>query len=67
MMLRSLVINQLGKYEHPETINEAKKKFNSHFSGGDSIHPDLKTAVFSICVANGDEATFNQLVEVSVL
>ncbi len=63
-MLRSLVIGQLGKYGHSETVSEAKKRFAGHVSGSDPINADLKSSVFATCMANGDETTFDQLIKV---
>lgn len=65
VMLRSLVIGQLGKYDHRDTITEAKKKFDGHLCGSDPLHADLKSVVFSTSLANGDEKTFEDLVMVS--
>ena len=63
-MLRSLVIGQLGKYDDPSTIVEAKKRFEGHLSGSDPIAADLKSAVFATSLANGDESTFKELMKV---
>ena len=63
-MLRSLVIGQFGHYGDIDTIKEAQKRFADYCSGGYSLPADLKAAVFSISVANGDTSTFDQLVKV---
>jgi len=65
-MLRSLVIGQYGHYGDPDTIEEAKKRFQDHVEGTTSLPADLKGAVFSLALANGDETTFDQLVQVGV-
>ena len=57
-MLRSLVIGQYGHYGDPDTIEEAKKRFQDHVEGTASLPADLKGAVFSLALANGDETTF---------
>lgn len=64
VMLRSLMIGQMGKYDHAETVQEAKKKFDCHVCGSEPLQADLKSAVFSTCIANGDENTFDQLIKV---
>ena len=64
-MLRSLVIGQLGHYGDTDTIQEAQKRFSDYCSGGSSLPADLKAAVFSTCLANGDGSTFDQLLKVS--
>lgn len=66
-MLRSLVIGQLGHYGDEDTIKEAQKRFADHCAGSSSIPADLKAAVFSTCLANGDGSTFDQLLKVSQL
>ena len=65
-MLRSLVIGQLGYYGDADTIKEAQRRFSDHCSGtcSYSLPADLKTSVFSICLANGDTSTYEQLVQV---
>ena len=63
-MLRSLVIGQLGRYGDANTIKEAQRRFAGYLSGSNSLPADLKTAVFSIALANGNESTFDQLVQV---
>ena len=66
-MLRSLVIGQYGHYGDSDTIEEAKKRFRDHVEGTASLPADLKGAVFSLALANGDETTFDQLVQVGVV
>ena len=63
-MLRSLVIGQLGRYGDPETIEESKKRFMDHVSEKDPLAADVKTAVFTTCLKNGDETTFDHLIKV---
>lgn len=66
-MLRSLVIGELGRYGHTDTIAEAQRRFSDHCSGNSLLPADLKVAVFSTCLANGDDSTYEQLVKVSEL
>ena len=63
-MLRSLVLDQLGHYGDEGTIKEAQRRFSDHCSGKCPLPSDLKTTVFSICLANGDDTTFDQLIQV---
>ena len=60
------MIGQYGHYGDPDTIEEAKKRFRDHVDGTTSLPADLKGAVFSLALANGDETTFDQLVQVGV-
>lgn len=64
VMLRGLVIGQLAKYDDPDVIMEAKKKFEDHISGNNPLSADLKSVVFSASLANGDEGTFKELLKV---
>ncbi len=63
-MLRSLVISQLGKYDHADVIAESKRKFDGHVTGSDPLSSDLKGGVFSITLANGDGSIFDALLKV---
>lgn len=62
-MLRSLVIQLLGKGGDVETINEAKRRFDQHVIGEISITADLRSPVYSIVLTNGDATTLNQIKE----
>ncbi|CAO3614306.1 unnamed protein product [Cunninghamella blakesleeana] len=52
-LLRVLAISSAGASKHPETVEEAKKRFWA-FVGGDkeSVHPNLRSAVFTITLKN---------------
>ena len=63
-MLRSLVIGELGRYGHTDTIAEAQRRFSDHCLGQHLLPADIKVAVFSTCLANGDKSTYDQLVKV---
>ncbi|KAI9303817.1 aminopeptidase [Cunninghamella echinulata] len=56
-LLRVLAISSAGGSKHTETIEEAKKRFWS-FVGGDhdSIHPNLRSSVFSITLKNEEDS-----------
>jgi puromycin-sensitive aminopeptidase len=62
-MLRSLVIGAHGQYGNQATIDEAKARFKKHVDGVSKLPSDLKSAVFSMAMAHGDETTFDQLVQ----
>ena len=63
-MLRSLVIGELGRYGDADTIAEAQGRFSDHCAGKRLLPVDIKVAVFSTCLANGDKSTYDQLVKV---
>jgi hypothetical protein len=58
------VIGELGRYGHADTIAEAQERFSDHCSDKRLLPVDIKIAVFSTCLANGDEFTYDQLVKV---
>jgi hypothetical protein len=44
-MCRATILRTLGINGDQETIDEAKKRFNSHISGNQQIPADLRSAV----------------------
>ena len=66
-MLRSLVIGQLGHFGDPQAIEEARKRFKDHVTAVKTIPADLKSAIFSTCLAHGDKSTFDQFINVIIL
>ena len=61
------MICELGRYGHADTVAEAQRRFSDYCYGKHPLPADLKIAIFSTCLANGDSATFDQLVKVPVL
>ena len=53
--------------EHQLFVYSYFYRFQKHIDGSAELSSDLKSAVFSMAMANGDEATFDQLVKVSLL
>jgi len=54
-LLRAIVISRLGRAGDQEIRAEAKRRFDAHCSGGASISPDIRSAVYS-CVASAGQA-----------
>lgn len=65
-MLRSLVVRVMGRNGHPHAIEEAKKQFKSHCAGGEQIPADLRAPVYQTVLAHGDEATFEEMLKVTL-
>lgn len=63
-MLRALILRVLGKNGHKHVVEEAKKRFQAHSSGGDQIPADLRSAVYATVLRHGDEATFEEMLKV---
>lgn len=48
----------------PSIVEECKKRFAQYVAGDhDCIHPDLLSPVFTVTLANGDDAVFDSLVK----
>ena len=63
-MLHSLIIGLMGRNGDTEVIAEAKRRFNCHVTKGDPIDANLKSVIFSLTMANGNEDTFEKLMKV---
>lgn len=62
-LLRALVLRVLGKNGHKEVVEEAKKKFKAHSSGGEQIIADLRTAVYGTVLRHGNESSFEEMLK----
>ena len=59
------MLGQYCYYGNKETIEEAKRRFESHVADDSNPIPaDLRGVVFSAAMRNGDSTTFEQLVKV---
>ncbi|KAI9795929.1 MAG: hypothetical protein M1833_006577 [Piccolia ochrophora] len=58
--LRSLLIGAAGGAGHQGIISEAQRRFKLYVSGEDkqAIHPNLRSAIFRIVIAEGGEAEY---------
>ena len=56
----------MGRNGDTEVIAEAKKRFNHHVTTGQPIDANLKSVIYSISMSNGDEGTFQKLMQVCV-
>ncbi|XP_047517240.1 puromycin-sensitive aminopeptidase [Pieris napi] len=59
-LLRSLVLNKMISFEDPDTIKEAKRRFEKHLSGEMQLPADLRSACYRAVLAEADEATFER-------
>lgn len=44
-MLRDLVLLKMGRYGDPDTVKEARRRFEEHCSGKSTIPADLRATV----------------------
>lgn len=62
-LLRGLVIGRLGTYGHEATVAEARKRFEAHCNGEATIPADLRSAVYSTVLKNGDASSLEAMVK----
>ncbi len=63
VMLRSLVLRNLGGYGDESTIEEAKNRFRDFVNGG-NLDPDLRHTVYRLVAENGGEEEFERLLRI---
>tara|TARA_Y100000310_G_scaffold344244_1_gene455951 strand:+ start:11031 stop:13562 length:2532 start_codon:yes stop_codon:yes gene_type:complete len=59
--LRSLSVNYLGFIENQEIVKTGKEKLQNFEKSPESLHPDLRGAIYSITAHNGDKKIYNKL------
>jgi len=62
-MLRSEVVFDLGFVGDEKILLEAAGRFKKYLSDEKSLVPDLRSAVYALAARNGDEKTYETLVE----
>lgn len=62
-LLRSLVLNRLVSFNCPKVVAEAKRRFADHVSGKEVLQADLRSACYKAVFQDGDEATFEKMLE----
>ncbi|XP_046969043.1 puromycin-sensitive aminopeptidase [Vanessa cardui] len=62
-LLRSLVLNKMISFEDPDTIKEAKSRFERHSSGECALPADLRSACYRAVLAEANEATFQRFLQ----
>nr|XP_054758539.1 puromycin-sensitive aminopeptidase-like [Lytechinus pictus] len=62
-LLRALVIRVMGRNGHEATVEEARKRFDAHCSGGAQLPADLRNSVYLTVLAHGGEDTLNKMIE----
>lgn len=61
ILLRSLILSNLGEYKDSKIVEKAKKLFELVKEKKQKVDTDIRGAVYSIVAENGDEKTFNEL------
>uniref|UniRef100_S4PRY9 Aminopeptidase n=1 Tax=Pararge aegeria TaxID=116150 RepID=S4PRY9_9NEOP len=62
-LLRSLVLNKMISFEDPETLKEAKNRFEKHISETCTLPADLRSACYRAVLAEADEAVFQRFLQ----
>ncbi|XP_050675120.1 puromycin-sensitive aminopeptidase isoform X2 [Leptidea sinapis] len=62
-LLRSLVLNRMITFEDPDTIAEAKRRFELHSSGACPLPADLRSACYRAVLSGADEPTFDRFLQ----
>jgi len=60
-LLRSTVLSQAGNYGDEGVLAEAQNRFNQYIGEPNSLHPDIRGLVYSLCAQNGSRNTYDQL------
>jgi tricorn protease interacting factor F2/3 len=60
-LLRSIVIESLGRLGDTEILDEARKRFNEFLKNPNSLEPDLRNVVYSLVAWTGDDKTYEIL------
>ncbi|XP_072947418.1 puromycin-sensitive aminopeptidase [Epargyreus clarus] len=62
-LLRSLVLNKMITFEDPDTIKEAKSRFEQHAAGARALPADLRSACYRAVLAAADARTFERFLQ----
>jgi len=60
ILLRSLIISTLGFSNHPQVLDESKKRFEAYIKTKE-LDPNLKSAVYSLIAYSGNKEEYEQL------
>lgn len=62
VMLRSLVLSQLGSCGYPDVVSEALTRFSDHILEKAVISPDLRSVVYGTVLKHGDKKVYEQMI-----
>ncbi len=63
-LLRPLAINYLSFAEDQEIINSGTSYFKALQKNPDSVHPDIRGAIYTLTARNGNENIYNSLLKI---
>jgi len=62
-LLRGAVLRRLGTGGDAQVVEEAKRRFARYLEDSSSLAADLKSAVFEIVLANGDQSVHDSMIK----
>ncbi len=62
-LLRELAIRYLGFAEDAEVLGIVEERFDAHLKEKIKLHPDIKSPIFSITAARGDEKIYKKMLD----
>ncbi|RUS74701.1 hypothetical protein EGW08_017531, partial [Elysia chlorotica] len=62
-LLREVVLARMGRYGDEATVAEANKRFEAHCSGEAKLPADLKSAVYTTVLSNGDSQVYEKMLK----
>jgi len=63
-LLRSVVLNQLGSNDDKAVVAEAKRRFENNQTKNEPISADIRSLVYKLVVANGDEKDYEAVLKI---
>lgn len=62
-LLRGLVLNRLVSFNCAKVVDEAKRRFENHVAGKAVLPADLRSACYKAVLQDGDQGTFEKMLE----
>ncbi|KAK7501329.1 hypothetical protein BaRGS_00007454, partial [Batillaria attramentaria] len=62
-LLRDLTLGKLGSCGEPSVVEEAKRRFQAHCDGSQTLPGDLRSPVYTAVMRHGDESTLEALLK----
>jgi puromycin-sensitive aminopeptidase len=63
-LLRGVVLHEIGHYDDPPVIDEARARFSRYVQDPQAVHPDLRSTVMNLAAHGGERSTYQALRDV---
>ncbi len=60
-LMRTLILRQAVRFDDPDTVNEARRRFDDQLAGKNEVDPDLRLAVYSSVARNGNTKDYETI------